>query len=250
MVMSAPEATGTGADPPDARHLLERGVVTLEGRLPWSSNGTFLVSCTDGDDSTRAVYKPVRGERPLWDFPPGLHKREVAAYVLSEALGWELVPPTVMRADAPVGEGSLQLFVDADFEQHYFTLYEVEHHHETLRRVCLFDLLINSTDRKSGHLLIDGDAHVWAIDNGLSFSADFKLRTVIWEFGGEPVPAPLLADVERLVATRRESGLDAELRQLLDRDERVALFERAASILARPCFPVDATGRRYPWPLV
>ena len=106
------------------RTSLVRGELTVKGRMPWSSNGTYLVEvCLDGD-TTNAVYKPHRGERPLWDFPGGLYKREVAAYELSDALGWDIVPRTVLRAEGPMGEGSLQQFVDADFEQHYFTLYE------------------------------------------------------------------------------------------------------------------------------
>ena len=133
----------------------------------------------------KAIYKPVRGERPLWDFPSGLHRREVAAWELSEYLGWHLVPPTIMR-DGPFGEGSLQLFVAADFEQHYFTLYEGRADlHDALRRMCAFDLLANNTDRKSGHCLLGLDGRIWGIDHGLCFAEDFKLRTVIWEFGGE-----------------------------------------------------------------
>src|SRR5207244_2601929 len=113
----------------------------------------------------QAIYKPHRGERPLWDFPDGLFRREVAAYVLSETLGWRLVPETVLRDEAPFGIGSLQRFVEADFEQHYFTLLEGdESTHGALRAMCAFDLLLNNADRKSGHVLIDGDGHIWGID--------------------------------------------------------------------------------------
>ena len=116
-----------------------------------------------------AVYKPARGERPLWDFPPGLYRRELAAYLLSEALGWGLVPPTILR-DGPLGEGSLQLFVPADFEQHYFTLLERPEHHDALQAICLFDLLANNADRKSGHCLLGRGRPLWAIDHGLAFT--------------------------------------------------------------------------------
>lgn len=236
-------------DDPDAGEvapILVRGELTIKGRMPWSSNGTYLAEAALDGRVTDSVYKPHRGERPLWDFPSGLYRREVAAYELSQALGWDLVPLTVLRTEAPLGEGSLQLFVDADFEQHYFTLYEDEQYHDQLRAICAFDLLANNTDRKSGHCLLGRDGHIWAIDNGLSFHQEFKLRTVIWEFGGEPVPAHLLDDVSRLV----EEGLTPPLLALLDPFERDALVTRARALVREGCFPVDRTGRRYPWPLV
>ena len=180
----------TSTVPPDrtALALLECGDVELEGRLPWSSNATFLATVTSGAEICRAVYKPGRGERPLWDFPHGLYRREVAAYRLSEALGWGLVPPTVLR-DGPLGEGSFQLFIAADFEQHYFTLYEQRPDlHPQLMAMCAFDILANNTDRKSGHVLLGPGDRLWGVDQGLCFSPEFKLRTVIWEFGGRSVP--------------------------------------------------------------
>lgn len=220
--------------------------------MPWSSNATFLVTVsTAGDEGessveAKAIYKPVRGERPLWDFPTGLHRREVAAWQLSEFLGWGLVPPTVLRQDAPYGEGSLQLFIPADFEAHYFTLYENHPDlHDQLKAICTFDILINNTDRKGGHCLLGLDGRVWAIDNGLCFAEDDKLRTVIWEFGGEPIPRKLLADVRRLAAC-----VPLEVATLLDDGEAEALQRRATTLVAKKVFPVDASGRRYPWPLV
>jgi uncharacterized repeat protein (TIGR03843 family) len=220
--------------------------VELEGRLPWSSNATFVVSlCHDGF-AGRAVYKPGRGERDLWDFPGGLYRREVAAYVLSEALGWGIVPETVVRDDGPFGRGSYQRFVEADFSQHYFTLVEDGRHHDTLRAIAAFDLLANNTDRKSGHCIIDGDGRLWAIDHGLCFHTDPKLRTVIWDFGGEPIAPALLADVERLA-----HDLPAELNGLLDGAERAALARRAAAVVRTGLFPdPDPSRRPYPWPLV
>jgi uncharacterized repeat protein (TIGR03843 family) len=225
--------------------LLARGEIDPKGRMPRASNATFLVEVRLGDSTALAVYKPGRGERPLWDFPPGLFRREVAAWELSEALGWSLVPPTVLR-QGPFGEGSLQLFVHADFRQHYFTLIEEPRHHDTLRRICLFDLIANNTDRKSGHCLLGPDGRVYAVDNGLTFHADDKLRTVIWDFGGQPIPAVLLADVRRLAA----AGPPGALQGLLDPVERDALLARAEAVLARRRFPVDRSGQRYPWPLV
>ncbi len=235
--------------PPDElTELLIGGDIAIKGRMPWSSNGTFLVEVCDGTAVTLAVYKPHRGERPLWDFPDGLYKREVAAYRLSKALGWHVVPVTVLREEAPMGPGSLQQFVAADFEQHYFTLQEEEtgRWHDQLRRICVFDLLANSTDRKSGHLLLGEDGHIYAIDNGLSFHAEFKLRTVIWEFGGEPIDRQLIDDVDAFV----QAGLPDDLAVLLDPFERDALLTRARAVISSGTFPIDGTGRRYPWPLV
>ncbi|MBI1845615.1 MAG: SCO1664 family protein [Candidatus Rokubacteria bacterium] len=227
----------------DARFLAE-GAITVKGRMPWSTNVTLLVELSLEGETGHAIYKPRRGERRLWDFPPGLFKREIAAYVLSEALGWGLVPLTVARDDGPHGEGSLQRFVAADFEQHYFTLRERPEHHDRLRRICLFDLVANNADRKSGHCLLGEDGAIWAIDNGLCFHVDDKLRTVIWEFAGEPIPAPLARDLERLLGT---CGLDA-LAGLIDDDEREAMLLRARALLDEGTFPTDGRDYRYPWP--
>ena len=228
-----------------ATEILAAGEIDVEMRMPYSSNATFLVRVTAGEQSVRAIYKPLRGERPLWDFAPGLHRREVAAYRLATAMGLGFVPITLLR-DGPIGEGSVQLLVDADFEQHYFTLHEQRPDlHPKLREVAVFDILANNTDRKSGHVLIDTDDNIWGIDHGLCFSSDFKLRTVIWEFGGEEIDDSLLAAVERVA-----SSLPLDVSSLLDEDEVVALGERAAWLLEHRRLPVDPTGQRYPWPLV
>ncbi len=227
------------------RAVLDGGEMEIEGRMPWSSNGTFLATVTLGDVWTRAIYKPRRGERPLWDFPAGLDRREVAAYELSEALGWDLVPHTVLR-DGPLGEGSVQRFVDADFEQHYFTLFEDARHLDELQAMCVFDLLANNTDRKSGHCLVSVGDELFGIDHGLCFHEDFKLRTVIWDFAGEPIPDELLADVDRF----SREGLPDRLCALLRPVEADALVTRARDVLELARFPVDPTGHRYPWPLV
>jgi uncharacterized repeat protein (TIGR03843 family) len=214
--------------------------------MPWSSNATFLVNLdVEGKREGQAIYKPLRGERPLWDFEPGLHRRELAAYWLSVAMGIDLVPATVLR-DGPLGEGSMQWFVEADHQQHYFTIFENRPDlHERLKVVAFFDLIANNTDRKSGHVLIDADEHIWGIDHGLCFAEHFKLRTVVWEFGGQPVPEDLVAVAARIAVT---APLDVAT--LLSDDEVMAMQERAQWIVDDPVFPVDQSGRRYPWPLV
>lgn len=229
---------------PDPLAFLHDGEVEVEGRMPWASNATFLVTVRCGDEEQRAIYKPVRGERPLWDFEPGLHRRELAAFVLSELLGFGVVPPTVVRG-GPYGEGSLQWFVDADHTEHYFTIFEHRPDvHDQLRSIAVLDLVANNTDRKSGHCLLAGD-RVWAIDNGLCFAAPSKLRTVIWEFAEEPIDGSVLSRIEALAAS-----VPLELATLLDDDEVAALQQRASRIVAAGRFPSDASGHRYPWPIV
>jgi uncharacterized repeat protein (TIGR03843 family) len=224
--------------------LLREGDVEVEGRMPWSSNGTYLVRVCHEGQEVRAVYKPVRGERPLWDFPPGLYRREVAAYVVAEALGWGFVPETVLR-DGPLGTGSLQRFVPSDFQQHYFTLLEFPEHHDALQAMCTFDLVVNNADRKGGHCLLGEDGRLWSVDHGLCFHADPKLRTVMWDFEGQPIPEHLAADLARLAVSAPDG-----LRDLLDGEECEALAARAAALVRRPVFPAARSGRPYPWPLV
>ena len=238
--------TTVAVDDENTIPLLASGEIEVLGRMPWSSNGTYLVHIGDGADHTRAVYKPQAGERPLWDFPAGLWRREVATYELATALGWPVVPPTIVRHDAPLGVGSLQWFVPADFEQHYFTLHTEARHRRRLQQICLLDLVANNTDRKSGHVLLGLDGKVWAIDNGLSFHEDFKIRTVLWDFAGEPIDAELADALGRLVT----DGLPGVFDDLLDRDEREATLRRARALLSGGEFPVDPSGSRYPWPLV
>jgi len=234
------------ASPASPLSLLSGGEVELQGRLPWSSNRTFLVTCRDDDRDLLAVYKPHRGERPLWDFPGGLYRREVAAYELSRALGWNIVPETVIRTDAPLGIGSLQRFVAAEFSEHYFTLVEDPGHLDALKVIAAFDLLLNNADRKSGHCLLGLDGRIWAIDNGLSFHPEPKLRTVMWDFSGEALPDHLVADVDR-VAKDLPPGLDT----LLGPEELEGVRRRATAVVASPRFPSPVPERRpYPWPLV
>jgi len=241
-------STGERAPAADALTVLAEGQVELRGRLPWSSNATFLAHVCHGGTTMPAVYKPRRGERPLWDFPEGLFLREVAAYRLSEELGWGIVPETVARADAPLGPGSLQRFVPADFSEHYFTLFENPEHHEALQAIAAFDLLANNADRKSGHCLLGDDGRIWGIDNGLCFHAEPNLRTVIWEFSGRPLPVRLRNDIERVASTVAQCD---GLGELLDSDELAALALRARRVAERGTFPNPGAPRRsYPWPLV
>lgn len=230
---------------PRALALLAEGDIVVVGRMPWSSNATFLVDIEHDGLLAQGIYKPARGERPLWDFPSGLYRREAAAFDLSEHLGWHLVPPTIVR-DGPIGVGSLQLFVPADFEQHYFTIRDAGAHREVLEELCVFDIVSNNTDRKGGHVLLDRDHRIWAIDNGLSFHAEFKLRTVIWDFGGERIPRRLLDTLVRLL----DEGVPPPLVGTLDAFERDAVLARSRALVQEGYFPVDHTGRRHPWPLV
>jgi uncharacterized repeat protein (TIGR03843 family) len=247
--MSAYGATnGEAGQPASSRELtlLCEGRIELLGRIPRSSNETFLVEVSCGDDSAHAVYKPEAGERPLLDFEPGLYRRERAAYLLSESLEWGLVPLTVIREEAPLGVGSLQWFIECDFSEHYFTLYaDAPETHRDLARIALFDYISNNTDRKSGHVLRGHDGRVWGIDHGLCFSAAFKLRTVIWDFAGEPIPDALLEDIAPLA-----EATPPEVAELLDDDEVRALQHRVQRLLHARVLPFDRTGMRYPWPLV
>lgn len=232
-------------DATDDVHLLCSGDIEVLGRMPYSSNATFLVSVSTPEASTQAIYKPLRGERPLWDFPSGLYRREIAAHCLSEALAMHVVPATVER-DGPFGVGSLQQFVDAHFEEHYFTLFESRPElHDQFRTIAVFDIVANNTDRKSGHCLIDDEGKIWAIDNGLCFSTDFKLRTVIWEFAGEPIDTALMDRLAQFIESP-----PGDLGRWLDDDEIDAAVERARVLVTGGTFPTDPSGHRYPWPMV
>ena len=217
----------------------------MKGRLPWSSNATLLVS-VGGEEGVDAVYKFTRGERELWDFEPGLWKREIAAFELSRILGWDLVPPTVHRTDAPLGEGSVQQFMPADFTQHYFTLRDAGQHDAELRRIAAFDVLLNNTDRKGGHVLVDEDGRIWGIDHGLCFSPAHHMRTVIWDFAGDPLPDTLKPAIESVTDPTR---LEA-LKPWLTEEEVQATNWRATALLDDGVFPHPVTERQFPWPLV
>jgi hypothetical protein len=217
------------------------------GRMPWSSNATFLVKLERAGVESLAIYKPRKGERPLWDFPRGtLCQREVASHLVSDALGWDIVPHTILR-DGPAGEGMVQRFVDHDPEEHFFTLRE--QFGDVFRRFALFDIVINNADRKSGHCLRDRRDHIWGIDHGLSFHAAVKLRTVIWDYEGESIGS---ADLEALqgFGARLDADLGRSLTVLLSNMEREALQDRLEWLLSERVFPQPLTEYPYPWPMV
>ena len=230
---------------------LQHGTITLRGEFVWGSNYTFLAEVQHAGTTLAAVYKPTRGQRPLWDFPVrSLAHREVAAYLVSEAMGWNLVPPTVYRRQGPAGAGSLQLFIEHDPEYHYFKLNLDDR--QRLQPVVLFDLLVNNADRKGSHLLFDGDHHLWLIDHGLCFHEEDKLRTVIWDFAGEVIPETLLSNLSHF---RRmlEPPLEAmaALEEHISPEEIRALSVRTDQLLEKKHFPDPPESRRsYPWPLL
>lgn len=229
--------------------LLRNGIITLEGLIPWSSNYTFLATVRDNDQELLAVYKPTRGERPLWDFPEGtLSKREVAAYLLDRALGWGLVPPTVYR-DGPHGPGMVQRFIEHDPNEHYFTFREEAA--PVLPYIVAFDVLANNADRKAGHILRDTEGRFWCIDHGICFHVEPKLRTVLWDLAGEPIPADILHAIEALVPRLHPQGdLAQALRPYLSAAEIAALRQRAQTLLTTKRYPLPGPGRHIPWPMV
>lgn len=230
---------------------LQEGELVLRGEFLWGSNYTFMVEVEHGTISLLGVYKPTRGERPLWDFPrASLAHREVAAYLVSEALGWRLVPPTVYRKHAPLGPGSLQLYVEHDPEYHYFRF--TENDRQRLRSVALFDLLINNADRKGSHILIEPTGKLWLIDHGICFHREDKLRTVIWDFAGESIPEELLTALEEFQQKLKPpSELFNALQEHLDPEEITALAVRANRLLKTKQFPKPHPNRRvYPYPPV
>lgn len=246
-----PDETPLALSDDEVFDLLERGHIEKIELIPWGSNYTFAAVVRGAaDTSCLAVYKPRRGEIPLRDFPRGtLYKREVAAYRFARLLGWNMVPPTVVREEGPHGLGSLQLYVEprTDAGAHYDRLRDT--HRADLRRMAVFDLLVNNADRKSGHCLLDVSSHLWGIDHGLAFHHVPKLRTVIWDFCGEEIAESLVSDLERV---RSDAGcmaeLDLQLGPLLSDVELDALLARWDRLLRAPCFPSLDPHRNVPWP--
>jgi uncharacterized repeat protein (TIGR03843 family) len=230
--------------------ILLHGDIELVGQLVWGSNYTFLVEVSHHGEVLPGVYKPARGEQPLWDFPPGtLANREVAAYIAARGLGWDMVPPTVLRPDGLAGSGSLQLYIETDPERHYFSFTEEEK--QRLRPVALLDIVINNADRKGGHVFLDSMDHVWLIDHGVCFHQKFKLRTVIWDFVDEPIPEALLDRLsefrDRLHTTDELCG---QLMDLISAQEMDAMTTRIDWLLESRHFPGPGDNRPYPWPLI
>jgi hypothetical protein len=231
--------------------LLQHGEITEQhGLIRNSSNYTFLITIASGDAAALAVYKPRRGERPLWDFPDGtLANRERAAFLTSEVLGWNVVPPTVLR-EGSHGLGSVQYFIGHDPEENYFTF--GERVLAQLRRIVAFDCITNNADRKGGHLLLGASDHVWCIDNGLTFNHVNKLRTVVWDFQGEAIAPRLLSDLRML----RDKLCDEAdpfrmaMDDLLDATEIFAFQQRIERMLKSGHYPRPGSGPNYPWPPV
>jgi uncharacterized repeat protein (TIGR03843 family) len=258
---------------PDLLALLGEAELTVEGRLSGASNATLRCRADVDDRVLHVVVKPVAGERPLWDFPQWtLTRRELAAYELSTALGWHLVPPTVWREDGPGGPGMCQLWIDEDpargqvdvvkpraVPPGWRTVLEAEdgsgrpvllvHADDpALQRLAVLDLLLNNADRKGGHVLTDASGRLWGIDHGVTFAVEDKLRTVLWGWIGEPVPTEVVADVDRLhdLLSTTFDPVDRWLAQ----DEREALRDRVRRLLDQPVLPEPA-GRwpAIPWPV-
>lgn len=231
--------------------VLQCGEIDTEyGMMRWSSNYTFLVSVTQDEMQTMAVYKPQGGERPLWDFPDGtLCYREVAAFQTAQALGWQIVPPTVLR-EGPRGLGSVQFYIDHDPEVNYFSFDETMH--PQLMRLALFDHIINNADRKGGHMLLDAEGHLWAIDHGITFHSAPKLRTVVWDFAGQPIPDAFIDDMETLCAALAEPdhAYRREMDRLLSPHEVATLERRLHLLLKHRRYPRPGSGPNYPWPPV
>ncbi len=240
----------TNLDHAQARQSLVEGKLELDGMVPWGSNYTFLATIHLGTREINAIYKPCKGERPLWDFPTGsLANREYAAYLVSQALGWPHVPPTVLR-DGPHGIGMVQLFIPFVDDQHFFTLRQS--HREEMKRIAVFDAIINNTDRKGGHVLLGEDEKIWCIDHGVTFHEYPKLRTVIWDFVGQPVPADTLDDLRTLQThlTRGEDLADS-LSELLSARELRALRRRIIELIESGVFPQPPEDwPAVPWPPV
>ncbi len=260
---------------PDPRHqTLRKGEVEVIGRIRSASNATFLCEARLGDDRVQCVYKPVAGEQPLWDFPDGtLAGRELAAHLVSEALGWDIVPHTIIRK-GPAGPGMIQLWVDQSEDPEgtglvdlcpvdavppgylsVLTAYDysggevalVHADDPQLRRMAVFDVIVNNADRKGGHVLAGTDGRVYGVDHGVSLHVHDKLRTVLWGWAGQPVDDETLDGVKALAA-QIDSVLGEQLRRHLTAAEVEALRERVQALLERPVMPAPDRRRPLPWP--
>jgi uncharacterized repeat protein (TIGR03843 family) len=268
--------TPAAAEAMHEHELLNRGDIEIQGRIMPASNATFFGTATLDGQSLQCVYKPVSGERPLWDFPDGtLAGREVAAYVVSEALGWDVVPPTVLRGDAPAGVGMVQAWREPDPGQdpvdlvpqgqlpagylHVLDAFDgfdrpislVHENSDALRRMAVFDVLVNNADRKGGHVLAMTDGHRFGVDHGVAFNVDDKLRTVLWGWAHEPLDEEDAEGVRGLAEQLRSpsSELHSTLCLLLQPEEVRATLRRCELLLRRDLMPTPS-GRRpsIPWP--
>ena len=250
LIFQNPDSKAISASEDDALPLLQTAEIVGGRQIPWSSNLTFAVWLHAGPGRyLQAIYKPGNGERPLHDFPQGsLYKREYATFILSRALGWPNVPLTIIR-DGPYGIGSMQLYIDCDPEVTYFDL--IGDRADVLQRFAVFDLVANNADRKAGHCLLGKDGRLWSIDHGLTFHTVLKLRTVMLEFWGKPVPRELVDDLAGLQA-RLESpeALPGGLAEMLDPHEIAAIVTRIDALRQDPFHPLLDPYRNVPWPLV
>jgi uncharacterized repeat protein (TIGR03843 family) len=257
---ASPPPAGDGAGPAgpaegaparsdaEALDLLANGALEVEGRLVVASNATLYCTVRDGDREAACVYKPVAGERPLWDFPAGsLAGREVSAYHVSAAAGWYLVPPTVFR-DGPFGPGMCQLWIESDESVDVMALARSTDH-PALREMAVFDAVINNADRKIGHLLPDRQGHLYGCDHGVCFGEDYKLRTVLWQWRGRRLPAAAVAALGRLQAALAEGDLLTELDRWLSPAELEATRQRVELLLEHKVHPFPPDDwPAVPWP--
>ncbi|RBY81359.1 SCO1664 family protein [Blastococcus sp. TF02-09] len=234
------------ADDAEALHLLQTGEIDLEGRMLDASNVTLVGRIRSGDVGGECVYKPVAGERPLWDFPDGtLAGREISAFLVSETTGWRVVPPTVLR-DGPFGPGMVQLWMDGDEDVDLAEF--VRSDDPALRRMAVFDAVVNNADRKGGHIIPMPDGHVYGVDHGICFSVDPKLRTLLWRWAGRPIPLASLEVLERLAEDLR-GDLGEQLHEHLTRREVRRTSQRVAELLRTKLHP-EPSGDwpALPWP--
>ena len=232
-----------------ALELLQHGAIDVEGRLVDASNATLYCAISHHGAEAKCVYKPVAGERPLWDFPTGtLAGREVAAYAVSKSAGWDIVPPTVLR-EGPFGVGMVQLWIDADPATDLIALSRSTDH-PGLREMAVFDAVVNNADRKIGHLLPVPDGHLYGCDHGVCFSEDYKLRTVLWQWRGEKLPIRSVEALDRLAAALA-GPLERELSAHLTPSEVEATKARVGTLLRRPVYPYPPEDwPAVPWPPV
>lgn len=236
---------------------IEQGQVNSEhGLMRWGSNYTFLVTISHDGTKFMGIYKPRIGERPLWDFPDGtLCQRETASFILSEMLGWSMVPPTILR-EGPRGIGSVQAFINHDPNRHFFTFKREDSDYDLiepqLKKMAAFDAVANNADRKGGHCVLDEDCHLWGIDHGLTFHPANKLRTVIWDYAGEVIPPDILADLQKLCAQLddRQGENYLALDDLISTHEMMALQGRVNRLVKSGKYPLPGPGPNRPWPAI
>ncbi len=235
--------------------ILEGEVDAEHGMMSWGSNYTFLVTVSHDDNTFLGIYKPRMGERPLWDFPDGtLCQRERASFVVSEMLGWYLVPPTILR-QGPRGIGSVQAFINHDPNEHYFTFAEgdaFETINPQLQKMAIFDVIVNNVDRKGGHCLLDEGGKIWGIDHGLTFHPSNKLRTVIWDYAGQSIADDIMTDIQMLCA-KLEDDQDPHTQQLIELisiPELSTMKRRIDRLIQSGSFPMPGAGPNRPWPAV